>query len=103
LTVSGVAGLRNLIALGEGLFRRASARDENTQPRLGEKFVGRLGENERKVIHHISLDPFITTEELSQTIGISTVAVYKNARKLKRKGLIRRVGPDKGGHWEVAG
>jgi ATP-dependent DNA helicase RecG len=38
---------------------------------------------------------------MSKEVGISTTAIYKNLSKLKRKGVIRRVGPDKGGHWEV--
>jgi ATP-dependent DNA helicase RecG len=24
-----------------------------------------------------------------------------NIRKMKNKGIIKRVGPDKGGHWEI--
>jgi len=33
--------------------------------------------------------------------GISTRAIEKQLDKLKQKGIIRRVGPDKGGHWEI--
>jgi ATP-dependent DNA helicase RecG len=38
---------------------------------------------------------------MAQAIGISTTAIDKNLTKLKQKGILRRVGPDKGGHWEV--
>ena len=31
----------------------------------------------------------------------STTAIDKNLKKLKQIGILRRVGPDKGGHWEV--
>jgi len=34
-------------------------------------------------------------------IGISTTATDKNLAKLKRKGVLRRIGPARGGHWEV--
>ena len=34
---------------------------------------------------------------------LSVAGVKKNIRKLKDANLIRRVGPDKGGHWEVIG
>jgi len=44
---------------------------------------------------------YITTKELSEHIKISTTAVDNNISKLKKKGLLRRVGPAKGGHWEV--
>jgi ATP-dependent DNA helicase RecG len=38
---------------------------------------------------------------MSKEIGISTTAIDKNLIALKQKGLLRRIGPDKGGHWEV--
>jgi len=44
---------------------------------------------------------YITTKELSEHIKISTTAVDNNISKLKKKGILRRVGPAKGGHWEV--
>lgn len=38
---------------------------------------------------------------LSKNIKISTTAIEKNLAKLKNKGVIKRVGPDKGGYWEI--
>ena len=43
----------------------------------------------------------ITIRELSEAINISTTAVENNIKKLQEKGLLERVGSDKGGHWEV--
>jgi ATP-dependent DNA helicase RecG len=34
-------------------------------------------------------------------LGVSQTAVEKNIAWLKEHGYIRRVGGDKGGHWEV--
>ena len=34
-------------------------------------------------------------------LEISTTAVDKNIDSLKKKGLLKRVGPDKGGYWKV--
>lgn len=39
--------------------------------------------------------------EIANATGLSIAGVKKNIRKLKDANLIRRVGPDKGGHWEV--
>ena len=44
---------------------------------------------------------YISKKEISEKIGISTTAVDKNIAKLKEKGIIKRIGPAKGGHWEV--
>ena len=65
--------------------------------KLGEK----LGENEKKILEFISQNKNITTKELSKEIGISTTAIENNITKLKEKGILKRVGPDKGGYWEI--
>ena len=43
----------------------------------------------------------ITTEELANKLGISAKGVEWQLNKLKQEGIIKRVGPDKGGHWEI--
>jgi len=45
--------------------------------------------------------PEISAEELATIIGISSRAVEKQMAVLKKKGQLKRVGPAKGGHWEV--
>jgi len=41
------------------------------------------------------------TRKKTIVTGLSVGGVEKNILLLKSEGLIRRVGPDKGGHWEV--
>jgi len=43
----------------------------------------------------------MTIAELASELGISDRAVKKQIAKLKEQRLLRRIGPDKGGHWEV--
>ena len=43
----------------------------------------------------------LTQAQLSETVGISAKGIEWNLRKIKEDGIIRRVGPDKGGSWEV--
>ena len=43
----------------------------------------------------------LTLETLAERIGISAKAVEKHLSNLKVDGIIKRIGPDKGGHWEV--
>ena len=38
---------------------------------------------------------------MAEKIGISTTAIDKNISTLKNKGLLRRIGSAKGGHWEI--
>ena len=47
------------------------------------------------------IDSKISAKQIANKIGIATRNVQVNIKKLQRCGFIRRVGPDKGGHWEV--
>ena len=59
-----------------------------------------LLENGRIVII-LKDSPDITIPTLAEILGVTTRAVEKQIAKLKREGRIRRVGPAKGGHWEI--
>ncbi|MBU1862144.1 MAG: HTH domain-containing protein, partial [Candidatus Omnitrophica bacterium] len=72
------------------------------EKRLGEKVGRKLGRNERNIAIIMLKNKNITIQELSGLMGISNTAVENNIRKLKRKKIIRRIGPAKGGYWEVA-
>ena len=54
-----------------------------------------------KIIRVMKENPQITVKELTGLVGLSRRGVEKNIKNLQEKGLLRRVGPDKGGHWEV--
>ena len=65
--------------------------------KLGEK----LGENEIKILKLIEDNKHITTKELSEHIKISTTAIDNNISKLKKKGILERIGSAKGGYWKI--
>ena len=46
-------------------------------------------------------DPKVTVPEIAKAISVSTRTVNNHIRRLKEAGLIRRVGPAKGGYWKV--
>ena len=43
----------------------------------------------------------ITILELARQTSLSEPGIKKHLKKLQEQGLLKRVGPDKGGHWEV--
>jgi len=61
----------------------------------------KVTEKQAEIIHLLGGDPTLTVLELSSMIRMSRKGILENIAKLKRKGLLRRVGPDKGGRWEV--
>ena len=54
-----------------------------------------------KILQLIKNNPEITREELAREIGISIDGIDYNIRKLKKQSKLKRVGPDKGGYWQV--
>ena len=54
-----------------------------------------------RVISEIRENPSISAQELAQMLGITSRAVEKHLSRLKEKGIIKRIGPDFGGHWKV--
>lgn len=65
----------------------------------GEKRPG----SREKIVELLSRDGSLTALALAARIGITPKAVEKQIARLKADGLIERIGPDKGGHWQVIG
>ena len=59
--------------------------------------------NMASILLEIGKDPDVTTEKRQHLTGLSDRGVRKNIASLRSFGLLIRVGPDKGGRWEVAG
>ena len=57
--------------------------------------------NQEKIISAIKENSYITQEELSKIVGIAGKNIKENMKKLQEHGIIRRVGADKNGHWEI--
>ena len=54
-----------------------------------------------KIISLIRKNPQISAESIASAIGISSRGVEKQISRLKEEGLLKRIGPAKGGRWEV--
>jgi ATP-dependent DNA helicase RecG len=77
-------------------FKRTKA-DETV-----EKTVEKTrGKTRGKIIQLISENPNITIEEMAEKIGITSKGVEYNIDKLKKEGILNRIGPDKGGYWKI--
>lgn len=55
-----------------------------------------------KILKLLSENSSMTTAQLADEIGISSKAVEKHLSNLKKAGQLKRIGPDKGGHWAVS-
>ena len=66
-----------------------------------ENDLEKISPNQQKILQLVVANPYITQQQLSQRVGISPKNIRLNMARLKSLGLLRRVGPDKGGHWVV--
>jgi len=55
----------------------------------------------QKILELIMEQNEITTAEMAETLGLSRSAIAKSIAWLKQNGKIKRIGPDKGGHWQL--
>ena len=63
---------------------------------LGETLTA----NRIKILELMIENPYISRADLADNIGISETSIYRNIEAMRGK-YLRRVGPDKGGFWEV--
>ena len=92
------AEVRELGADADASPRETPASGGKTNPKSREKSREKNGD---RLLALINQKAAITTEELVATLALSRAGVEKIISNLKKAGRLRRVGPDKGGHWEV--
>jgi len=92
--------------LGSGKVRNKFL---NKSSLVREKFEGTFyssGKNKfmktsERIFYHLKQDSNITISMLAEELGISTRAIEKQLAGLKKANRIKRIGPNKGGYWEV--
>ncbi|WP_119328545.1 winged helix-turn-helix transcriptional regulator [Cysteiniphilum halobium] len=66
-----------------------------------KKWGEKWGENESKVLALISYSNKISIVAIAEETGLSTSGVEKIISRLKKQGVIKRIGSAKGGYWEI--
>jgi len=69
--------------------------------KVTEKVTERVTGNQAIIIREMDKNRYISAKKLAKIIGISERKIKENIKKLKNIGMVKRVGPDKGGYWEV--
>jgi ATP-dependent DNA helicase RecG len=59
------------------------------------------GKTSGKILAALEQDEKLTIPELASLIGVTERSIERNIKKLQEQGSLRRVGPAKGGHWDV--
>ena len=66
-----------------------------------QKLYRNLTEIDRKIVELIVSNKFVTTTQMATQIGKSRQTVATRIKELQERGVVKRIGPDKGGFWEI--
>ena len=66
-----------------------------------ENATEKTNKTQQGILHLIKENKYLTYDDITKQLSLERTTVWRNIKKLQEKGLLRRVGPDKGGHWEV--
>ena len=86
---------------GEKAISSEKNQSINDTAKITQKITVKITVNQQKIIDVIKENPFVTQEELSSIVGIARLNINKNMKKMQEQGIIKRVGADKNGHWEI--
>ena len=75
-------------------MRTGTDRNKKSDKKRGKK-------SDKKIIGFLKARPTATIADMRLLTGLSSGGIQKLLQRLKATGVLRRVGPDKGGHWEV--
>ena len=67
-----------------------------------ENVTENVTENRRYlIINEIRLNNLISIDQLAEKLNVTRRTIIRDIDKMKNKNIIKRIGPDKGGYWEV--
>ena len=82
----------------EGGQKSGQSTTEKTTEKTTKKTTEKTTE---KVLDLLKSNPYLTNREMADMLTLSEDGVFYQIKKLKAKGIIVRIGGDKGGHWEI--
>ena len=95
------SGSDQIIFFEDDVFKATIPLSKSYSEKVGEKVGEKLTENQSLILKAMIRNRHITANELALIVKISKRKIEKNIAQLRQKGLIRRIGPAKGGYWEV--
>ncbi|MDR1543312.1 MAG: putative DNA binding domain-containing protein [Prevotellaceae bacterium] len=86
----------------KGTEKRTEKGTEKGTEERTEKGTEKLSVNQQKIIENMKVNSIISIKELSEIVGIAESKIKANIAKLKSRGILERVGANKGGYWKIA-
>jgi ATP-dependent DNA helicase RecG len=103
VTVNGKKVTEKVTVNNKKVTEKVTVNRQGVIKRLKDKAAvngEKLSNNRILILELMIEDPYITKVELAKIIGIREISIWRNIEAMRGK-YLRRVGPDKGGFWEV--
>ncbi len=84
----------------DSFARKFGDNSESSEKKFGDNENGSEKTSEI-ILSMLKENPKLSAKKLSEKIGITSRAVEKQLANLVQKGIIKRIGSPKGGHWEI--
>lgn len=94
----------NLVAIANNNKPTGSEKKEKSSEFSSEK--DRTGSEKPQdvvqcILNAICQNSKVSAAEIAMKLGVSSRAIEKRIKTMRENGIIRRVGPDRGGYWEI--
>lgn len=75
--------------------------EEVNPPKVTVNVTVKLTANQKSIVGLVKENPFLLQEEIAEKLGLARETVNRNMTKLQKMEVLKRIGADKNGHWEV--
>ena len=73
----------------------------NGPGKVTDRVIDKVTDAEKKILIQLEVDPGYSYVDLAEKLGVSKKTVAEHIKSLKEKGIIKRIGNDKKGYWEI--
>lgn len=87
-------------ALREGISQSLSVSDKMSD-KMSEESAAYLTATERDILQILQDNPKLSAAALAEQTGTTSRTIERYLKQLQDKSLLQRIGPKKGGHWQV--
>lgn len=70
-------------------------------PKVTVNVTVKLTANQKSIVNLVKENPLLLQEEIAERLGLARETVNRNMTKLQKMEVLKRIGADKNGHWEV--
>ena len=85
-----------------GIFTSGNTENFHETTLVGHETTKKTSNIQDEIINYLQNNPYATIKEVQMQFKSMTIdGIQYHIKRLKSMGLLKRIGPDKGGYWQV--